>query len=193
MSTSPQRLAANRANARRSTGPRTVEGKAVSSRNSRRHGLLSRVPLLPDEDGAEFEALLSRLLEHLDPSPGHEELLVDDIAALVWRLRRLGRVEAALFAMGASGAVGRALVQAGETANAPAVAFAAEATTFGLLSRYETTLVNRLRRALLDLDVLQRARREATIDERPGRPQPLVVGFVSQPEASGEEPVEALG
>ena len=34
---SPQRLAANRANAARSTGPRTPEGKVRSSQNSRRH------------------------------------------------------------------------------------------------------------------------------------------------------------
>lgn len=33
---------ANRGNARRSTGPRTVQGKALSSRNAARHGLLAR-------------------------------------------------------------------------------------------------------------------------------------------------------
>jgi hypothetical protein len=35
---SPQQLAANRANAARSTGPRTAQGKAASSRNARKHG-----------------------------------------------------------------------------------------------------------------------------------------------------------
>ena len=35
---SPRRLAANRANAARSTGPRTLEGKARSAQNARKHG-----------------------------------------------------------------------------------------------------------------------------------------------------------
>ncbi len=37
--TSPRQTAANRANARRSTGPRTAAGRARSSRNATRHGL----------------------------------------------------------------------------------------------------------------------------------------------------------
>lgn len=37
--TSDRRLAANRANAKRSTGPRTPAGKARASANARRHGL----------------------------------------------------------------------------------------------------------------------------------------------------------
>jgi hypothetical protein len=38
---------ANRANARRSTGPRTSAGKATSARNARRHGLSLPVPADP--------------------------------------------------------------------------------------------------------------------------------------------------
>ena len=39
MNISPRRLAASRANAARSTGPRTAEGKSRSARNARKHGL----------------------------------------------------------------------------------------------------------------------------------------------------------
>ena len=35
---SERRLRANRANSRRSTGPKTVAGRATAARNSRRHG-----------------------------------------------------------------------------------------------------------------------------------------------------------
>ena len=47
-------LAANRRNARKSTGPQSPSGKATSSRNAVRHGLLTKTVTLPDEDQAEF-------------------------------------------------------------------------------------------------------------------------------------------
>jgi len=43
---SEKQIAANRANAKRSTGPKTLVGKMASSRNAYRHGL--SVPLRPD-------------------------------------------------------------------------------------------------------------------------------------------------
>src|ERR1700756_1427147 len=39
---SPRKIEANRRNAKQSTGPKTSVGKAISSWNSRRHGLLSK-------------------------------------------------------------------------------------------------------------------------------------------------------
>ena len=36
---SPERLAANRRNAQKSTGPRTAEGKAASRQNAFKHGM----------------------------------------------------------------------------------------------------------------------------------------------------------
>lgn len=158
--TSPAKVEANRANAQRSTGPRTPEGKRSSSRNATRHGLLSRQPLLDGEDRAEYEALLARLLDELAPASVHEELLVDDIAGLVWRLRRLSRVEAALFSLGIPTAVERALSEAGERRHGIGAAFASQAPAFGTLSRYEVTMANRLRRLLDDLHRRQ-ADREA--------------------------------
>jgi len=54
------KLAANRANARRSTGPRSAAGKARSGQNARRHGL--RVPIMLDLAFApEIKALAQRL------------------------------------------------------------------------------------------------------------------------------------
>jgi len=42
---SEKQIAANRANAKRSTGPKTALGKMVSSRNAYRHGLSGPLPL----------------------------------------------------------------------------------------------------------------------------------------------------
>ncbi|HEX9841636.1 MAG TPA: hypothetical protein VGC20_02755 [bacterium] len=44
---SKKQIAANRRNAKKSTGPRPPEGKAASAQNAVKHGLLSRTPLLP--------------------------------------------------------------------------------------------------------------------------------------------------
>jgi len=44
---SERKLQANRANAKRSTGPRTDRGKAISGRNAVKHGILSRSLDLP--------------------------------------------------------------------------------------------------------------------------------------------------
>ena len=44
---SERKLQANRANAKRSTGPRTEAGKAASRRNALKHGILSRSVDLP--------------------------------------------------------------------------------------------------------------------------------------------------
>jgi hypothetical protein len=47
---SDKQIRANRRNARKSTGPKTPEGKSVVSHNALKHGLLSQQILLPDED-----------------------------------------------------------------------------------------------------------------------------------------------
>jgi hypothetical protein len=96
--TSDKQAQANRRNALRSTGPKTPEGKAAVRHNATKHGLLSQEVLLPGEDAAALEELGERLRAELQPVGELEGLLVDRIIAAYWRLRRLGRVEAGIFA-----------------------------------------------------------------------------------------------
>ena len=96
--TSDKQAEANRRNASKSTGPKTPEGKAAVRHNALRHGLLSRDLLLPGEDRAALKELSERLRDELQPVGELESLLVDRITASTWRLRRLGRVEAGIFA-----------------------------------------------------------------------------------------------
>jgi hypothetical protein len=96
--TSDKQTQANRRNALKSTGPTTPEGKAAASQNALTHGLLSREVLLPGEDGAALVELGGRLREELRPAGELEGLLVERVIAAAWRLRRLGRVEAGIFA-----------------------------------------------------------------------------------------------
>ena len=95
MSTTEQRLAANRANALKSTGPASASGKATSSLNAVRHGLLGSRLLLDDESPDEFQRLQSELQSALGPA-GHMELvLVERIAITLWRQRGLVSVGSA--------------------------------------------------------------------------------------------------
>jgi hypothetical protein len=60
-------IAANRANASHSTGPRTPEGKARSARNAERHGLTGRNLIVCPGDRHRFQALRADLRQELDP------------------------------------------------------------------------------------------------------------------------------
>ena len=90
---SARKLAANRRNASLSTGPRTGGGKAASSRNATRHGILSAVPIIAGERAADLEAFDAGLRGDLRPSGALETLLVDRIVACAWRVRRAARAE----------------------------------------------------------------------------------------------------
>ena len=95
---SEKQVRANRRNAQKSTGPKTPEGKAAVRLNAAKHGLLSKETLLPGEDEAALEELAERLRAELRPAGELEALLVERIVAAHWRLSRLGRVEAGVFA-----------------------------------------------------------------------------------------------
>jgi hypothetical protein len=96
--TTEKQAEANRRNARKSTGPKTPEGKALVSRNALKHGLLSRQVVLPDENEEAFGELDEHLRDELQPVGVLENLLVDRVVSGYWRLIRLGRVEAGIFA-----------------------------------------------------------------------------------------------
>jgi hypothetical protein len=99
---------ANRANALKSTGPKSEAGKSVVRFNAQRHGLLSRAPLMAGEDETEYSALWEGLKKELAPVGIMEEQLVGRMAGLLWRLRRLGHIEAGLFTYHAAGAYAQA-------------------------------------------------------------------------------------
>jgi hypothetical protein len=99
MSTTEQRLAANRANAKLSTGPVTPAGKAAVAHNATRHGMLSAKLILEDEEPAAFELLLHELGASLNPVGAVEVSLVERVAITLWRQRRLVQAETASLAL----------------------------------------------------------------------------------------------
>ncbi len=96
-------LAVNRANSRRSTGPRSELGKGHASRNSSKHLIFARVSLSLmkelGEDPADLEKLQEGLRQDLQPQGSLEEMLVHEMAENRWRLGRLYRAEMGILAV----------------------------------------------------------------------------------------------
>src|SRR5581483_9333709 len=92
--TSAKRIAANRRNARKSTGPKTAAGKQTSSMNAMKHGLDAQTTVLPGEDEAAFRARLDAWRADIKPRNAEEEALLEQAARLSWQLDRADRVQA---------------------------------------------------------------------------------------------------
>jgi len=90
---SPQKLAANRANAQQSTGPQSEAAKEKSAQNSYQHGFYAK-RLFPtsrerDQDGAEYDNLVKGIRNHFQPIGFMENLWVERIAVEMLRSARL--------------------------------------------------------------------------------------------------------
>jgi len=71
--------------------------------NALRHGVLSRYTVLPWEDEGEYRALLDALVGERAPQGPTEEHLVEELAGILWRKRRLRMTEAAAHRRGLYG------------------------------------------------------------------------------------------
>ncbi len=97
---SPSQLFANRANAQFSTGPKTPQGKTISSLNAVKTALTGRTVLLPSDDAAAYEHHILAYQAELHPVGQPECDLVQSIADTSWRLNRIPGLETAIFARG---------------------------------------------------------------------------------------------
>jgi hypothetical protein len=95
-------LAANRLNAKRSTGPRTERGKNYSKFNAVKAGLFANHVVIPSCDGdpyedddpeEQFSRLIEALQEEYKPEGPSEAFCVAVIAECMWKQRRLSRSE----------------------------------------------------------------------------------------------------
>lgn len=91
-------LAANRANARHSTGPRTPDGKARSAQNARKHGFTaSTFAVVRLEALDEIAHLKADLIALYQPVNSQELFAVERMALAQQTLLRAARLEAGLF------------------------------------------------------------------------------------------------
>ena len=97
--TTEKQILANRLNALRSTGPKTVAGKRRSRRNAMTHGLTSRTVVTVLENDAEFRAFADEIVRTYPNRSPLEQELVGRLIGLLWRLRRAQSAETGLIAI----------------------------------------------------------------------------------------------
>ena len=170
-------LTANRRNARKSTGPKTPEGKAAGRFNALWHGAFAADLLLPGEDEAAFSELRDHFHSQYAPTCEAEEFLVSRMVLASWRLHRLAAMESRVLrahaALGSSdssllGTIKDAILGArSEPPPAPAdsaptdrlaVAWIRDSNTgnaLAKLARYQTALERSFYRALHELQLLR--------------------------------------
>ena len=95
--TSFRQIEANRANAQKSTGPVSEEGKQRSRCNAIRHGLTAETVIGTLEDAEDYEAFEAAIIADYDAQSAVERELVLRLASLLWRLRRATTIESGLF------------------------------------------------------------------------------------------------
>ena len=97
-SVSEARLNANRQNAQLSTGPKTPEGKNVSSQNTTKKALTGRNVLLPNDNAERYQAHVQAFFKEIAPEGQRETLLAQSLADIAWRLERIASFEMAVYA-----------------------------------------------------------------------------------------------
>ena len=140
----PNQIAANKANAQKSTGPKTPEGKATSSLNRLSHGFASHATIIPGENPEEFKALVTDLMSEHQPATETEQILVERMALNQWLTLRAFHLQGKVFL---------GLTLSGDKFGIP--------KELSLLIRYQTTAERAFHRAHTDLVKTQKERKKS--------------------------------
>jgi len=98
----PSELEARRKNAQKSTGPRSARGKQRAALNALKYGYYSgpqsaeQAMVLLGEDPAEFQRFRDSLILARQPADAVELMLIEEVATLAWKKRRLDRAQEGL-------------------------------------------------------------------------------------------------
>ena len=174
---SPQKHAAQIANAQRSHGAVTEAGRLRSSANSTRHGLASRkLRIIPPEDREEFAQHCSEMLPALAPEGAIENHLADLIVFDEWRRIRIRGLENEIFAMG--------FTTAKDQFFAGAETWLAKSKELAMLTLYEQRIARVLSHNKAELEARQFSRKTSGADL-------LVCAESRLPEAASIQPPES--
>jgi len=92
-----RQIQANRLNAQKSTGPRSVEGKAAVRMNALKSGIDAQSAIIRGENPADLETLTNEYLAAHSPVTPQERFYVDILIRCDWHMRRLTRADAQLW------------------------------------------------------------------------------------------------
>jgi hypothetical protein len=178
MATAAQ-ITANRANAQHSTGPNSVEGKAVASRNALKLGIYAKSIVIPGEDQEELEKLTEEYERDIAPVGAVETTLAETVIRSAWFMRRVARIEAEVV---------HARLAARENSGPHAlgdiyIEDAATGKLFESLARRHQALQRAYYRALKELRELRQARSQAAMFAAMARQSAAAPGLTTpQPE-----------
>jgi hypothetical protein len=166
--TSTAQFEANFANAQKSTGPRSQNGKHRTRLNAYRHGLTGQIQLLTADEHEAFDKHCAGIRESLDPVGALEIELAQSIAEDHWRLKRARAIETGIFALGQEGALGALVTNdRDDPAQLPidealsrARTWLAKSENFQLLALYEQRIHRAIAKNMAEFRTL-RAERQA--------------------------------
>ncbi len=182
-----KQIQANRANAKRSTGPTTEKGKQASSQNALRHGLLSSCVVLKAESVPVFDELMNSLIEEFQPRGENELALLESMAVARWKLTRNWTLHTALLEL-------ETVKQDPNVGSDPvitALAFknlADSSNSLQLLHRYEISLDRQYSRALNNLLKVRAARKADLIEDPPPPDMPIEAAGLRRPPPTNVRP-----
>jgi len=190
----PAQITANRANAQKSTGPRTDAGKSASRFNALQHGLDAQSVIIPGEDPAEYDALAAGYRDEFRPASPSETFHVDTMIRADWNKRRLQPMETELY---------RTLMTENPDATLVAAVLGGSPAA-KLLTRIQRQIVaferawyrayDQLRRARLDLQAAENQAFEAFLDHAQTPPRsPQLASFHESPRSDLPVYTNALG
>jgi hypothetical protein len=163
MPATQKQIDANRRNSRKSTGPKSPEGKVRASLNGWRHGLTGQVLTMAREDRDAFETFARELRQAYFPVGALETQIAQSLAEDEWRLSRARAIENNVIALGHSSIDGEV-----ETINTQMHAAMTQARVFwrnpekfALLSLYEQRISRKLQHNEARLRALQTDRKAA--------------------------------
>jgi hypothetical protein len=183
MPISDKQLAANRANAKKSTGPRTPEGKAVCEMNGFQHGFTGLAVVMTSEDREAMNAFVKPYIQRLNPIGEIELQLAQAIAHDNFRLNRLKAVEENMFAYGELGPLSNKI----ETEHArvhhavvQAQVFVLNDRAFSNLSLYEQRITRNINKNLKLLREEQALRKSSALLNAKSKPLTRTVSITNE-------------
>jgi hypothetical protein len=179
-----RQIEANRLNAQNSTGPRTPEGKAVSSQNALKSGLDAESQFVWGESREDFAALQHDYTARFQPRTPEERFQVDTLIRNEWTLRRLFRAESHLWEYHTT--------RADRSEGTPlGAALMAADQVFRRLQRRITLAESSYKEAFAELARLQQTREPLTAAQTSPEPHPSALPDDSQPQPDTGDTAES--